>query len=516
MSKNLHNIDKFFKDRIERFEDEPSSNVWNEIDKQLDKKQVVSISKSYYKLKLAAALLLLVSFGMAMYIFQMRKNNNELVEKNNIEIPLKTNTEVTKENVKALNQPDTANDSEKDKDNFLKKTPMSVDTSNQNEQFTENEDEEAIGILTEKSNKQSWKKIDLAEKVRRKIKFVNSEDKNEPIVKSIEKDKAAKIVNKTNKKQRPELAGSDGVNNKYIALIPLLFPTPQIQRQQLFTIPILNHEAIMPEAIPGNFSMIEDTKNIKKNNKKQNNKPSKYSKESSFSATVFFSPDIVGYDIKSDHPRFRDDDKDEIKKKEEPKFSSTFGILVGYKVNKNWALQSGATIFTRGTNINSKTIYARPDVDGNVNFRLSCFSGSSFIPSKSGNHPIDGDSTNASAKNSLQYIGIPLVLQYNISKGKLSIKPGIGVAFNFLLKNKIETVIDAASGKESASTNVQGLKLSYFNGSISVGADYSLNKKIALSFAPTARFALSTINKGEPVKTTLNSVGFATGLTYNF
>jgi hypothetical protein len=77
-------------------------------------------------------------------------------------------------------------------------------------------------------------------------------------------------------------------------------------------------------------------------------------------------------------------------------------------------------------------------------------------------------------------------------------------------------VIDAASGKESASTNVQGLKLSYFNGSISVGADYSLNKKIALSFAPTARFALSTINKGEPVKTTLNSVGFATGLTYNF
>jgi hypothetical protein len=194
MSKNLHNIDKFFKDRIERFEDEPSSNVWNEIDKQLDKKQVVSISKSYYKLKLAAALLLLVSFGMAMYIFQMRKNNNELVEKNNIEIPLKTNTEVTKENVKALNQPDTANDSEKDKDNFLKKTPMSVDTSNQNEQFTENEDEEAIGILTEKSNKQSWKKIDLAEKVRRKIKFVNSEDKNEPIVKSIEKIRPQKLL----------------------------------------------------------------------------------------------------------------------------------------------------------------------------------------------------------------------------------------------------------------------------------------------------------------------------------
>jgi hypothetical protein len=309
---------------------------------------------------------------------------------------------------------------------------------------------------------------------------------------------------------------NDGVKNKYIARIPLLFLTPQIQLQQLFTIPVLNREAIMAEAIPVNFSMIEDTKNIKENNKEHNNKPSKYSKESLFSATVFFSPDIVGYEIKSDHPRFRDDDKDEIKKKEEPKFSSTFGILVGYKVNKNWALQSGATIFTRGTNINSKTIYARPDVDGNVNFRLSCFSGSSFIPSKSGNHPIDGDSTNASAKNSLQYIGIPLVLQYNISKGKLSIKPGIGVAFNFLLKNKIETVIDAASGKESASTNVQGLKLSYFNGSISVGADYSLNKKIALSFAPTARFALSTINKGEPVKTTLNSVGFATGLTYNF
>lgn len=295
-----------------------------------------------------------------------------------------------------------------------------------------------------------------------------------------------------------------------------MFLSPEKQFHELFAVSLLNPEAIWATAIPNNIIAIENVKNLGEKNKTVKNSKPKASGKSLFFATLFFSPDITVYRIESDHPRFREDDRDEIEKDEDFRLSSTVGFLISYSLNKNWKLQSGATLFTRATNIGSKTIYARQNGNGNIDFRLSSFSGSSFIPLKSGRHPNPGDSTMASAKNSLQYVGVPVILQYYISNGRFSIIPGAGIAVNFLLKNKIEAVIGTLNGKEIANTNVQGLKSFYLNGSISLGAGYKLSKSFALSFEPTVRLALSSINKGEPVKTTLSSVGFATGLSFNF
>jgi len=88
MNKNLHNIDKLFKTALEGAEDEPSSNVWESIDKDLDKKKVVSISRKYYKLKFAASFLLIFSIGMAMYILQVNRKNKVQLKKNHDTITL--------------------------------------------------------------------------------------------------------------------------------------------------------------------------------------------------------------------------------------------------------------------------------------------------------------------------------------------------------------------------------------------------------------------------------------------
>ena len=88
MNKNLHNIDKLFKTAIERIEDEPSSSVWESIDKDLDKKKVVSISKKYHKLKFAVSFLLIFSIGMAMYILQVNRKNKVQVKQNHDTITL--------------------------------------------------------------------------------------------------------------------------------------------------------------------------------------------------------------------------------------------------------------------------------------------------------------------------------------------------------------------------------------------------------------------------------------------
>ena len=82
MNKDLHNIDDLFRMALEENQELPSESVWEKIDKTLDKKKVVSISKKYNKLKWAAAVLLLFSLGMAMYTLHIRQQNRELVKQN--------------------------------------------------------------------------------------------------------------------------------------------------------------------------------------------------------------------------------------------------------------------------------------------------------------------------------------------------------------------------------------------------------------------------------------------------
>lgn len=70
------------------------------------------------------------------------------------------------------------------------------------------------------------------------------------------------------------------------------------------------------------------------------------------------------------------------------------------------------------------------------------------------------------------------------------------------------------SGTEKANIYpVEGLRPMYMSGLLSVSTSYNLNQNIALTFTPAARFALTSINKDAPVKTFLNSIGLAAGLT---
>ena len=233
---------------------------------------------------------------------------------------------------------------------------------------------------------------------------------------------------------------------------------------------------------------------------------------SRFNATVFFSPDIVSFDIKNDQPQFAEDTKNEIKKNDKPRLANSFGVLVGYKIDGRWTIQSGATISKSVTSIDSKTIYARPDRNGSVNFRLSCFTGPSYIPLQSGLHPAQGDSTLVSAKNTLRYISIPIVLQYRITRGRLSVSPGAGIGTNFLLINKIESRINTANGYQESMTSTGGLRSAYFNSFLTLNAAYKINNRIAFSFTPVAQVGLSSITQDGPVKTMLNSFGFEAGL----
>ena len=511
MNKNLYNIDKLFKTALEGVEDEPSSNVWESIDKDLDKKKVVSISKKYRKLKFAASFLLIFSIGMAMYILQVNRKNKVQLKENHDTITLNDKND-KKETIRTdAEQGTTIPDSNASiqKEISSGKTIPFYDSSSHNSGATTVRNKNIIKQLPATIAKISTSKEIPSSVSKLKPPKLNSDERNlnafDHSIKDNHKDgnfdKAD--LNKTNgiiAKKDEQKFDSDKLSESF-----------QAQNTPVLVVPLSDPEMIMYKKIFLNSLNISNSNPQKYTGVK--NKISKPLHESRFNATVFFSPDIVSYNIKSDQPQFEEDAKNEIRKDEKSQFANSFGVLAGYKINRNWIIQSGVMISNRVTGIDSKTIYARPDRNGNVNFRLSCFTGPSYIPLKSGIHPAPGDSTIVSAKNALRYISIPIVLQYRITKGRLSISPGAGIGANFLLINKIESIINTANGYQASVTNTGGLRSAYFNSFLTLNAAYKIGNRIAFSFTPVAQVGLSSITQDGPVKTMLNSFGFEAGMS---
>ena len=550
MSENLHNIDDLFKKAIDEHVDTPSQNVWDAIDKNLDKKKVVSISRKYNKLKWAAAILLLFSTGMAMYVWQTRMKNKELVKQNNINKASKSIKEnnnldeknSTSDSNEKIITPEKKIESQNEKqiNSTQSQTVTNSDTqinSSQTQPVTnidkQPDQSQAKAIAnTDKQKTQQANSVqqNIANPQREKDKLLNSSqqnitrekvekeqmtNKNEKKLEHFDNSKQQKnsevITQGEVKTKAPE--NTISTPEKYIVDAPIIF-TQRPHMNGLQEIQSSNTFSFQPPIIATDKTVALE------NNKRTSSKKiaSRSSNISPFSATLFFSPEFVSSDVEDDHPRFREDDRNEIKNHEKIRSSTSYGVLLDYTVGSNWRLQSGASVSTRVTDINTKTIYARPDNYGNVNYRLSCSAGSVYVPLKSGAIPTQGDSTKIlSAKNTLQYVSIPLVVKYTIGKGKFNLVPGVGISANILSEGKIETVIATTGGNESSSTSkIDGLKSNYFSGQISLGGEYLISKKVALNFTPTARLALSSINKDAAVKTKFNSLGLSAGITLKF
>jgi Outer membrane protein beta-barrel domain len=535
MNEDLHNIDDLFRKALEENQELPAHSVWDAIDKTLYKKKVVSISKKYNKLKWAAAALLLFSIGMAMYTLHIRKQNRELVKQNkegrniikqNSQNKIDAVDSLSTGKIKILPSEDysTINEIQKqkkiagssamnDKIKITDKTSLvnkvaekkSLTGANPDTTFATRNATESVALQNQKKSifkNTSGIKIGVESggvgsgnaTKRYNAKFEETSTGKNIIANNEEKNNLNNFII-TDKEKNIE--GNEIVPDlKYDFLISTQKPDIQIDKK------------IQAQSIALKYNKHSFSK--KKTINSYNN--------SLFSATVFFSPDIVSTELKNDHPRFMEEERSEIEKNERIKFSSTFGILLDYTIGKKWKIESGISYSYRKTDIHPKTIYARPDNNGNINYRFNCSAGYSYVSVKSSTPPVSGDSVSALAStNNLQYIGLPLYAKYIFTTGRFSILPGAGVSFNFLTKGKIETTIATPTGsKNPSSDKIQGLKSVYLNGDASIGVQYKLNKTLALYFEPAFRFALSSINKDASVKTNLNSIGLSTGLVFKF
>jgi len=511
MDENLHNIEDLFRSALDDNEESPSGNVWEAVDKRLDKDKVVSIKRKYTNLKRIAIMLIFLLASFALYdVYKINgaHNNNGLV-KNNDTINLNNSTTTDEVSDKTLNKKtgnDVSNTTRPDDTLINKMQNVAPDNSSENN-ISQINSKVPLPI-----NKATQQKQDITQIINSGKK--DSENQTATILNQKKKRTAKsaykiKIKNATAVEDENILVKNDD-EQQYREI-------PSIRKLKIISIervPMLPHDSIdtkqlMKLIAASKIKIIDSVNNsVAKNKNKKDTKPSR------FSITPFFSPDIAWYRLHDDKVGNQQDNATELEKEEKHEFSSTYGALVDYKINKHWGLQSGITLSNTNITVEPKTIYAQQDNTGNIKYRINTSSGYGYVLPSFSSNPVVGDSLYAfTSTHSLQYIGIPVAVTYNVTKGKFKFNALAGLSANILTKAKLETTVEKGFNNAAETVdNLQGLRKMYFSGLAGVGVDYKLTKKTAMTFAPTMRFALNSINKDAPVKSYPMSLGFVVGL----
>ncbi len=496
MDENLHNIEDLFKGALEDDEEMPPRKVWKDIEHKLDKDNVISITRKYENLKKVAFLLLFLLTGLTIYELDKSKTGNEVIKRNKGSLDKRTvdedkrsNTPANKNNIVFEDAIDT-NDVDRGSHNIKDNSEFNKNVaSNQFKKQTTNS-------LNRKSKKDI---IDNEKTINRVIADIKLQQ--ELKYKSLTDDMKKRRLSKDEQKLTDNLE-RQGSNQPH-------FNSLSIERINKPATIFLDTNKLSQSLSVNKIVPVSDTKKL--SSKKIETKDIKPSR---FSVGAFFSPDIAYYHLQDDNTGNQQDNAVETEESERHEFASTAGVFINYNVNRNWSFQSGLTYSNINITVEPKTIYAQTDNSGNIKYRLNTSSGYAYLLPSFSSNPNVGDSIyTAASTHTLRYIDIPVAAKYNIEKGKLIFNVKAGVTANFLTKGRIETEVKKGADHETeVIENLQGLKKFYLSGLASAGVDYMLNKKAALTFEPTWRFALNAINKGAPVKSYPRSFGLAVGV----
>lgn len=499
MDKNLHDIEDLFRKGLEGNEEIPSQHAWDRIEKKLDKDNVVSIKKKYDSLKKVALLLVFLLAGLSIYIW---KNGEKILLTANKDIS------VSKKEVRERN--DTL---KKDSGATHLQKPIDSLTINKNENrewltkdssgFTDTKNPKIGKINAEKSLNSI-----TAENLSNNTATTNKSKINDDDETGLSKGSKLSFTKKNKLIRRKSDEVEEDKTNQIETQQPAkenLAANPFNPKLPLAISPATN-EAFVNSMITPISHLIQFEKTSLQNPSKKGRK------QSSFAITAFYSPDLAFYHYKNND--VGNSNNPDFKKTETESYSSTLGALIDYNISNQWGLQSGITLSNSNFDLETKTIYAQRDNSGAIKYKLSTSVGDIFVKPSFSANPNIGDSLFAkSTTHTLQYIGIPMVVTYNLYKGKFILNIISGIRANFLTRGSITTELKSGNDNETETTNrIDGLKSFYVSGLAGIGLDYNIHKNLSLSFSPTFRFALNSINSNSNVKSFPISIGFSTGL----
>lgn len=550
MDDDLHDIDKLFRNSLEPQEEAPSEKVWAEINKQLNKDGQKKPFAAYWAKGAAIVGLILLAFtGYLFYHHQQINKNkkNKIADNKTQEINLiKRDTIQIKptENDKTLTQHKKIVSINKDsnsikKESFASKTKKS-NTANQLDNLVKSTSKKTPVNTAQDSTPANASSILTSKSTKVFPRLKNNKSTTENKFHTKETNQLNTIFNKktlfknsnSNPVKRTDTY-TNGITNKTITRY---IPTKKFKENNDFEFDRLlsannlilqnNYAAKQPipsllkvkDSISG-FLLLNNhqtNNNIKKKGiQKQSNKQSK------FYVSVFAAREWNGYQLQDDDDdgnrgsgRRDDDDKKSIKDREDENASFTIGANIGYQLNKKIALETGLHIGSYKISTDSAKIYAENNA-GSVAYKLNTSSGYTYL-NGAGSTTL-GDSTMAQhIKQAVNYIGIPLLIRYKLSHGKLNFNPAVGLMFNFITSTKISADLDGTIGNAQSSGKLLGLKKMSVALILNPSIYYQISNHISFGLEPYFNYNISPITKANVVDSYPYGLGLGAGIKYSF
>ncbi len=502
MNKDLHNIDSVFNSSYQKYEDSPSSGVWENLAAELDKKESEEYRKRFVGWRRVAIILALLISGFMLYEVTTTKPISGLFQKDE---PV-SKEEKSKDSISDATSSGLAPEqAESQKSSFLEnlnrnevlnKTDLSQEAS-ETEQLP-SETNTIDDIFTSNSKKDS------------------RDQSFQPLINLIKKSVTKTLVSNKGDNQN-EQTGNFVISQQVVAIDSnrvqerntyAFLKTPSIQGGSFLN--LLNENSsphiIHPDLLY--YPAITKTK------------PKKTKPNSSWTLTAFTSKDWGQYKLEKDDAGNAGNPTNEIeeigkREKHEPSFSA--GMYLAKQFSKNLGIKTGLVYSNTAIVIGPQQLYASQTSDGGIAYKYITSSGYGYFKPAFSQTPSIGDSIySKEAQHNLQTISVPVMISYKIiDKKKISITPSAGVSANIITKAFLTTEIENAQNKEIETIDrLNGVNKFYPGFIADVNLQYIINSKLSVNLLPTFKYAIVPATKGNAVKTYPYSYGIGAGLTF--
>jgi hypothetical protein len=493
MNKDLHDMDELFRSELEGYKETPSAGVKESLIAALDKKDAGSYKKRFVAWKRTALLLLLLLSGILLYESGVLKTSGGserkvAVDKRTDSLPGEKRETVYQKNKTNSDEPVS------DSNEVLNNATISLSADDKIVLHQEEKDN-LIPLIAGVDNDPDFNTKQATNKITEEKKKFFYKQPNSFSITANKKERLARYY-----------LSENGLEKNYEDLpegrINTLHRADKISFTKIIAQLTNNiQQLLLPSAID---SLSKSS--VVKNKKINSFKPF-------WTISLFTSYERAGYRLDSDLPN----NITNIKYREVHEPSFLTGFLLTRQFTKRWGLQSGLIYSHSSIGISPQKMYALQN-GADVAYKYITSSGYAYIKPGFGAPPAVGDSLSTTeAKHTLQYVSVPAVIKYTVTKKKLSLVPGAGIEANFLTSAKVETEIQDASNLETVTiTKLKGAKPFYWSITADAELRYNINKKVAVSLRPAFRYAISPITKNNVVETFPHSFGLGAGITIKF
>ncbi|HUM46877.1 MAG TPA: outer membrane beta-barrel protein [Chitinophagales bacterium] len=234
-----------------------------------------------------------------------------------------------------------------------------------------------------------------------------------------------------------------------------------------------------------------------------------------FSISLYFAPALSFHHLK-DNTADNFDDAGMYIQREKEMTSLFTGALLHYDLSSRWSVATGAAYSLSKYSITLPVMYAAYNESKELHFMYPTASGVIEMPVEKQQQLHEGDSLEMStvSEQSLKYLEVPILLQFQTSKNKFRLYAKGGIAMNFLLQSKAKMTIN--DSVITVINHIDGLRKINYSVLIGAGIEYKIQERHGIFLEPFFKGAITSINSGMAVSSYPVAVGIRVGTIFNF